>query len=82
MFKLTRKNYLFVGNERAGQAASLHFSMVSSAKANGVNLRLKQYQSLAIQTVPVGKREPDLALLVLFDLCFFGRRPGWRFGTV
>jgi hypothetical protein len=47
-----------------------------------VNLRLKQYQSLALQTVPVGKREPDLALLVLFDLCFFGRRPGWRFGTV
>jgi hypothetical protein len=32
-----RKNYLFVGNERAGQAAALHYSMVSSAKANGVD---------------------------------------------
>jgi hypothetical protein len=31
-----RKNYLFVGNERGGQAAAIHYSMVSSAKANGV----------------------------------------------
>jgi transposase len=32
-----RKNYLFVGNERAGRAAVLHYSMVSSAKAHGVD---------------------------------------------
>jgi hypothetical protein len=32
-----RKNYLFVGNERAGQAAPLQYSMVSSTKANGVD---------------------------------------------
>jgi hypothetical protein len=32
-----RKNFLFVGNERAGQAAVLHYSMVRSAKANAVD---------------------------------------------
>ncbi len=32
-----RESYLFVENERAGQAAALHYSMVSSAKANGVD---------------------------------------------
>lgn len=47
-----------------------------------VNLRLKQYHSLALQTVPVGEREPPGGSVVLFDLTFFGRRPGWRFGTV
>jgi transposase len=31
-----RKNYLFVGNERAGQNAAIFYSLVSSAKANGV----------------------------------------------
>ena len=32
-----KRNYLFVGNERAGQAASLHYTMVSGAEANGVD---------------------------------------------
>ena len=31
-----RKNYLFVGNETGGRNAALHYSMVSSAKVNGV----------------------------------------------
>ena len=31
-----RKNFLFVGNERGGHAAAIHYSMVSSAKANSV----------------------------------------------
>ena len=31
-----RKNYLFVGNERAGRNAAIFYSLVSSAKANGV----------------------------------------------
>jgi hypothetical protein len=31
-----RKNYLFVGNERAGKNAAIFYSLVSSAKANGV----------------------------------------------
>jgi hypothetical protein len=47
-----------------------------------VNLRLKRYQLLALQTVPVEENGPGLAPVVLFDLSFFGRRPGWRFGTV
>ena len=47
-----------------------------------VNLRLKQYHSLALQTVPVGEVELRSGSVVLFDLSFFGRRPGWRFGTV
>ena len=31
-----RKNYLFVGSERAGHGAAVLYSLVSSAKANGV----------------------------------------------
>ncbi len=31
-----RKNYLFVGSERGGQSAAILYSLVSSAKANGV----------------------------------------------
>jgi hypothetical protein len=31
-----RKNFLFVGNERGGHNAAVHYSLVSSAKANGV----------------------------------------------
>ena len=33
---LGRKNFLFVGNERGGRNAAVHYSLVSSAKANGV----------------------------------------------
>jgi transposase len=33
---LGRKNFLFVGNERGGHNAAVHYSLVSSAKANGV----------------------------------------------
>lgn len=33
---LGRKNFLFVGNERAGHNAAVLYSLVSSAKANGV----------------------------------------------
>lgn len=47
-----------------------------------VNWRPKRYQLFAAQTVPVGEREPGSAQVVLFNLSFFGRRPGWRFGTV
>ncbi len=32
-----RKNYLFVGSERAGRAAALYYSLVQSCKACGVN---------------------------------------------
>ena len=31
-----RKNFLFVGNERGGHSAAIFYSLVSSAKANGV----------------------------------------------
>jgi hypothetical protein len=44
-----------------------------STARNCVNLRLKRHQSLALQTVPVGKTEPSWAQVVLFDLSFFGR---------
>lgn len=33
---LGRKNFLFVGNEHGGHNAAIHYSLVSSAKANGV----------------------------------------------
>jgi hypothetical protein len=47
-----------------------------------VNWRLKRYQLLALETVPVGENERRMTRVVLFDLSFFGCRPGWRFGTV
>ena len=34
---LGRKNYLFVGSERAGHAAAIWYSLVESCKLNGVN---------------------------------------------
>jgi transposase len=36
-FAVGRKNWLFMGNERGGEAASNFFSLVESAKANGLN---------------------------------------------
>jgi transposase len=36
-FTLGRKNWLFMGNERGGQAAAVLFSLIESAKANHLN---------------------------------------------
>ena len=47
-----------------------------------VILRLKRYQPFAPQTVPLFLLCWLRAVLVLFDLTFFGIRPGLRFGTV
>lgn len=47
--------------------------LATNAFANGVNLRLKRHQSLALQTVPAGKNEPRLAQVVLLGINFFGR---------
>jgi hypothetical protein len=44
--------------------------------------RLKQYSPFALQTVPFSLEAPSSISLVLFDSLFFGRRPGWHFGTV
>ena len=33
---ISRKNYLFVGSQRGGEGAAVMYSLVSSAKANGV----------------------------------------------
>ncbi len=35
---LGRKNYLFTGSERGGEAAAIFYSLVESAKANGLNV--------------------------------------------
>ena len=53
-----------------------------SVMAVGVIWRLKQYSPFALQTVPFSRVAPSSISLVLFDSLFFGRRPGWRFGTV
>jgi hypothetical protein len=34
---LGRKNFLFVGNERGGEAAAIYYSLIETAKANGIN---------------------------------------------
>ena len=36
-FAVGRKNWLFMGNERGGEAAATFFTLISSAKANGLN---------------------------------------------
>jgi transposase len=36
-FAIGRKNWLFMGNERGGIAAAVFFSLIESAKANGLN---------------------------------------------
>ena len=53
-----------------------------ACSATTVNWRFKQYRSLALQTVPYSLVTPSSVSLVLFAILFFGRRPGWRFGTV
>jgi len=34
---LSRKNYLFAGSERAGEAAAIYYSLIESCKLNQVN---------------------------------------------
>ena len=36
-FAVGRKNWLFMGNERGGEAAAIFFGLIESAKANGLN---------------------------------------------
>ena len=36
-FSIGRKNWLFMGNERGGEAAAVFFGLIESAKANGLN---------------------------------------------
>lgn len=36
-FTIGRKNWLFMGSERGGEAAAVFFSLIESAKANGLN---------------------------------------------
>lgn len=36
-FTIGRKNWLFMGNERGGEAAAVFFSLIESAKANNLN---------------------------------------------
>jgi transposase len=33
---LGRKNFLFAGNERGGEAAAIYYSLIETAKANGI----------------------------------------------
>lgn len=37
MIALGRKNYLFVGSEAGGKAAAIAYTLIETAKLNGVN---------------------------------------------
>ena len=50
--------------------------------ADCVNWRFKRYHPLAFQTIPFFCWCFDRAVVVPFDLLFFGFRAGWRFGIV
>ena len=47
---LGRKNYLFTGSERGGQAAATLYSLVESAKANQLNVY--EYLCDVLQRIP------------------------------
>ena len=58
---LGRKNYLFTGSERGGEAAAIFYSLVESAKANRLNLHA--YLTDVITRMPAAKAHDLNALL-------------------
>ena len=58
---LGRKNYLFTGSERGGEAAAIFYSLVESAKANRLNLHA--YLTDVIKCMPIAKTHELSALL-------------------
>jgi len=48
-----RKNWLFIGSERSGKSAAIVYSIIASAKLNGINIR--KYLEYVIEFLPRAK---------------------------
>lgn len=62
-FTIGRKNWLFMGNERGGKAAANFFSLIESAKANGLNTYA--YFRCIMTELPLIKESDTQALLAM-----------------
>jgi hypothetical protein len=59
---LGRKNYLFTGSERGGEAAAILYSLVESAKANSLNV--SDYLTDVLRRIPAITAEEGLEALL------------------
>lgn len=59
---LGRKNYLFTGSERGGEAAAILYSLVESAKANSLNV--SDYLTDVLRRIPAITAQDDLEALL------------------
>ena len=66
-FTIGRKNWLFMGNERGGEAAAVFFSLIESAKANGLNTYA--YFRYIMSELPLIDLKNKTALLKLLPHC-------------
>lgn len=63
-FAVGRKNWLFMGNERGGEAAAIFFGLIESAKANGLNTYAYfRYIMTQLPLIEPNNKEALLALL-------------------
>jgi len=62
-FTIGRKNWLFMGNERGGEAAATFFSLIESAKANGLNTYA--YFRYIMTALPLVDKSDTQALLAM-----------------
>lgn len=66
-FTIGRKNWLFMGNERGGEAAAIFFSLVESAKANGLNTYA--YFRYIMTQLPLIDKKDKRALIAMLPHC-------------
>lgn len=63
-FAVGRKNWLFMGNQRGGEAAAIFFGLIESAKANGLNTYAYfRYIMTQLPLIEPNNKEALLALL-------------------
>lgn len=63
-FAVGRRNWLFMGNERGGDAAAVFFSLIESAKANGLNTYAYfRFLMTELPSVDLENKEALLAML-------------------
>lgn len=71
-FVVGRKNWLFSGSPRGAAASALFYSLIESARVNGLNLQDYLWQTL--EKLPYAKTEEDFEALMPWAT-FFDRNP-------
>lgn len=61
-FVVGRKNWLFAGSPRGASASALFYSLIESARANGLNIQ--DYLWQALEKLPYAKTEEELEALM------------------